>query len=196
MHRQQYLDALMNLAIDELRLTAQGKSTPDTRGKLPGEIKSGGRGSYEASKIIDTVLHTDIDGIVEVSDVAASTKPSGTPPDSKLHGASSRWARVPANEIKSWNKLEQKFRDIAVGNFDEHGHCKVPNCGFVSSSAEVQVDHFWTEYYLGEKLWDKVDQLSDPDIIDTVGPFLIEARKRAAQNAHHWIICGWLRSRT
>ena len=84
--------------------------------------------------------------------------------------------------------------------FDESGHCHIEqlcmydrtSCSFHAKNTDEAVDHLWAEYYKGERLWDHVRKLSDPAIAETVGPLLIEARKNAAANIHHWAIREWI----
>jgi hypothetical protein len=191
--RRQYLENLKLLTLSELKLTAEGKNVPDSRGRLPGEMKSGGHGSRELGNILDAELK-DMGG---PDSIATPVKPEGRSPDNpKLAGTPGRWMRVSAKELEKQSKLDENFRKITAGNFDSGGHCTVLNCSFTNSDSDAQVEHFRSEYYAGEKLWDRVDELADPDVAETLAPLLPEARRRAAANVHHWIICGWLRSRT
>ncbi len=207
--RRQYLDELNNMSLEELRLATEGKETPDSRGTLPGET-TGGFDGTKVEKIIEADVRATTGGQV---------KPDGRGSDDPTkRGAPSRWARVSANELKKYLNVEQKFRDMAKTwfasgpvneglkaiNHDSSvfGYCpclRTENvvCGFAAESEEEAVEHLWAEYYAGEKLWDRVDQLSDPDIADMVGPLLIEARRNAVAKAnHHLVICGWLNSRS
>jgi hypothetical protein len=197
-----YLDHLMTLSLDQLRLAAEGKNTPDSRGKLLGE-STGGRGSAEVETIIEAT-YQDLGGTEDNPRYATPTRPEGPSPDNPENaGKPSRWARVSAKELERHSNVEKKFREMATAMVDSNGHCHAPDwcmydrtpCQFVASSSDAAVEHLWAEYYAGEKLWDKVDQLSDPDIVDVVGPLLIEARKKAAKAIHHWVISRWLTSR-
>lgn len=190
--RRQYLEELKSLTLEELKVTAEGKKTPDSRGRLPGELNSGGVDSSKLGKILDTELK-EMGG---PNSIVTSVKPDGSGSDFSGIGAPSRWARVSTKELEKQSNLEEKFRRIATANFDSNGHCTVPNCSFSNSDSDAQAEHFWSEYYAGEKLWDKVDQLADPDVAEIAGPVLADARKNALANVHHWIICGWLRSRS
>ena len=190
--KRQYLEELKSLTLEDLKLAAEGKKTPDSRGRLPGELKSGGVDSNKLGTILDVALK-EMGG---PDSIVTSVKPDGSGSDFSGTGAPSRWARVSTKELEKQSNLEEKFRQIATANFDSNGHCTVPNCSFMNSDSEAQVEHFWSEYYVGEKLWDHVERLEDPDIAETVASLLAEARKKAAANVHHWIVCGWLRSRS
>jgi hypothetical protein len=190
--KRQYLKELKSLTLEELKLTVEGKNIPDTRGRLPGELKSGGVDSNKLGTILDVALK-EMGG---PDSIVTSVKPDGSGSDFSGTGVPSRWARVSTKELEKQSNLEEKFRRIATANFDSNGHCTVPNCSFTNSDSDAQAEHFWSEYYAGEKLWDKVDQLADPDVAEIAGPLLADARKNALANVHHWIICGWLRSRS
>src|SRR6266404_5665394 len=180
--KRQYLEELKSLTLEGLKLAAEGKNIPDTRGRLPGELKSGGVDSNKLGTILDVALK-EMSG---PDSIVTSVKPDGSGSDFSGTGAPSRWARVSTKELEKQSNLEEKFRQIATANFDSNGHCTVPNCSFMNSDSEARVEHFWSEYYAGEKLWDHVERLEDPDIAETVASLLAEARKKAAANVHHW----------
>jgi hypothetical protein len=185
-----YLDGLEQLSLEDLKLALEGKSTPDSRGTLPGE-SSGGKTGENAAKIIDA----------DTQPFATAVKPSGCSSEMLGNGKKDRWQRVPAKELEKQKDLEKKFKQMAEKTFS-NGRCRVPDwcmydktpCSFVALSPDAAVEHLWAEYYTGEKLWDQVDRFADPDIAHLVGPLLADARKNTWKATHHWVICNWLRS--
>ena len=188
--RRSYLEGLEQLSFEDLKLALDGKSTPDSHGTLPGE-SSGGKTGENAAKIIDA----------DTQPFATAVKPSGTSSEMLGNGKKDRWQRVPAKELEKQKDLEKKFKQMAAKMLSD-GRCHVPDwcmydktpCSFVALTPDAAVEHLWAEYYAGEKLWDKVDKLADPDIARLVGPLLADARKNTWKATHHWVICNWLRS--
>lgn len=191
--RRVYLDGLKRMTLSELTLALEGKSTPDSHGRLQQEITSGGRSNQQVADIIDR----------DSQPFATSVTPTGYSPTVRddgvgmLKGSTDKWRRIPSEEIKKLDQLEQRFREIVEGNteiiddrhtFDWDYRCQIPGCTFVGT-IEQALEHFWAEYYAGEKLWNYASTLSD---VDTVGTLLSEAKTNAAKNLHHWFICGWL----
>jgi hypothetical protein len=188
--RRSYLEGLEQLSLEDLKLALAGKNTPDSRGTLPGE-SSGGKTGETVAKIIDA----------DTQPFAIAVKPSGVSSEMLSKGKLDRWQRVPAKELEKQKDLEKKFKDMAAKMFSD-GRCHVPDwcmydktpCSFVALSPDGAIEHLWAEYYAGEKLWDNVDKLADPEIAHLVGPLLADARKNTWKAVHHWVICNWLRS--
>jgi hypothetical protein len=143
-------------------------------------------------------------------------KPEGAAPESFDTGDSTmdvadkpstnNGQRISTETWEKQKKTDEKMLALVHEAFDESGHCHVPNwcrydrtpCSFRANNSDEALEHLWAEYYAGEKLWDKVHEFEDPEIANMVGfetmiqPILIEARKRAVANVHHYVIREWL----
>src|SRR5437016_2084271 len=201
--RRTYLAELEGLPIEKLRLAMEGKNTPDTRGRLPGERSGEGERALGQSEIERIVAAQDRD------ENGRAVGPEGTGPASfdrpdETVDLADKWAqrgrRISARQLADQESTDNKLRALVSEVFDRFGHCHIESrcqydktpCTFVAKNHNEAVEHLWAEYYRGEKLWDHVNRLSDPDIADTAGTLLIEARKAAIANIHHWVIQQWL----
>ena len=211
-----YLAQLMTLAIGDLQLALETqKQTPDTHGRLSDERSGEGAramGQSEIERLIaakqhDSSLFEDEDQDPNMAG-GFKVEPKGAGPqsfdakDSTVDAADQAKTRprIPTIVLERQKKTNEKMLALVHQVFDESGHCHAPNlcpydrtpCPFVAKSDDEALEHLWAEYYRGERLWDHVRKLSDPAIAETIEPLLIEARKNAAANIHHWVIRGWI----
>jgi hypothetical protein len=217
-HRQErwYLGQLIDLPVGELRLALETeKQTPDTHGRLPGERSGEGAramGQSEIERLIAAKQHDSslFEGEDQDPRMAGGFKvePKGAGPqsfdakDPTADAADKPTARprIPTIVLERQKKTDEKMSALAREVYDESGHCHIGQlcaydktpCSFQAKNKDEAVEHLWAEYYKGERLWDRVRQLSDPDISEIVGPLLVEARKNAAANNHHWVIREWI----
>jgi hypothetical protein len=123
--------------------------------------------------------------------------------DSTVDVADKSGAHPPRIPTKTWEgqkKTDEKMLALVHEAFDEYGRCHVPDwcqydrtpCSFRAETSDEALEHLWAKYFRGERLWNRVRELSDPDISETLEPFLIEARKNAWANIHHYVIREWL----
>jgi hypothetical protein len=206
--RRAYHDALMELTLKDLQLAlATEKEAPDSHGRLPGETsgegpRSGGMSSFERQI---AAAERDRDG--------RKVRPEGAGPDvyeypntaDPADNEAPRGQRISAKELENEDRINAKFEALALEGFDEYGHCQIPSmcaydqtpCTFKAASLEGAIEHLWTEFRRGEKLWEHFNRLIDPAIIETTRPLLPDARKaRWAGRTHHWVITQWLKKRT
>jgi len=215
--RAQFHIYLMALPVEDLKLALETeKQAPDTHGRLPDERSGEGKrqfGQSEIERLLATRQHDSslFEGEDQDPNLAGGFKvtPEGAAPesfdtkDSTVDTADKPGAHPPRIPTKTWErqkKTDEKMLALVHEAFDEYGHCHVPNwclydrtpCSFRAKNTDEALEHLWAEYHQGERLWDHVEELSDPDIADTVAPLLAEARKKAWANIHHWVIRQWL----
>jgi hypothetical protein len=204
--RRAYHDALMEFPLKDLQLAlATEKEAPDSHGRLPGETSGEGPRSNGMSSVERQIAaaERDQDG--------RKVRPKGAGPDSFEHlntadpadNEAPRGQRISAKELENEDRINAKFKALALKGFDEYGHCQIPSmcaydqtpCTFKAASSEAAIEHLWTEFRRGEKLWEHFERLRDPDIAEMVGPLLTEARRKACANTHYWVITQWLKTR-
>ena len=217
-HRQErsYLGQLVTLPFGDLRLALETqKQTPDTHGRLSDERSGEGTramGQSEIERLIaakqhDSSLFEDEDQDPNMAG-AFKVKPEGAGPQSfdardltaDAADKPTTRPRIPTIVLERQKKTDEKMLALVKQVFDDSGHCHIEQlcmydrtrCSFRAKNTDEAVEHLWAEYYRGERLWDHVRKLSDPAIAETVGPLLIEARRKAAANIHHWVIREWI----
>jgi hypothetical protein len=211
-----YIAQLMTLAIEDLQLALETqKQTPDTHGRLSDERSGEGTramGQSEIERLIaakqhDSSLFEDEDQDPSMAG-AFKVKPEGAGPQSfdardltaDAADKPTTRPRIPTIVLERQKKTEEKMLALVKQVFDDSGHCHIEQlcmydrtrCSFRAKNTDEAEEHLWAEYYRGERLWDHVRKLSDPAIAETIEPLLIEARKKAAANIHHWVIKEWI----
>jgi len=212
--RAQYHSDLMGLSLAELYV-AIDDMPPDTHGRLTDE-RSGesGRkhGQSEIERLLsvrqhDSSLFEDEDQDPNLA-AGFKTKPEGAAPESfDMKDSTADIAdkpmtrpRIPAMVLERQKNANKKMLALVHEAFDESGHCHVPDlcmydrtpCTFQAKNTDEALEHLWAKFYEGERLWDHVEKLSDPDVADTLQVLLSEARKNAWANTHHWVVTQWM----
>jgi hypothetical protein len=210
-----YLEQLKALSLEELQLALEGKQTPDTHGRLPGERSGEGAramGQSEIERLIavkqhDSSLFEDEDQDPNMAEGFKVT-PKGAGADSfdakestaDTADKPTTRQRIPTMVLERQKTTNEKMLALVHEVFDETGCCHIEElcmydrtpCSFRATNTDEAVEHLWAEYYKGERLWDHVRKLSDPAIAETIEAILIEARKNAWANIHHWVITQWI----
>jgi hypothetical protein len=211
-----YLEHLKTVSLDGLRLALETeKQAPDTHGRLTNERSGEGNrehGQSEIERLLAAKQHDSSLFEDENQDPLLAggfkVKPVGAGADSfdrkdttadTADKPTSR-PRISAMVLERQKNADKKMLALVHDAFDDFGHCQVPSfcpydrtpCTFQAENSDEALEHLWAKFFEGEKLWDHVDKLADPAIADTLRVLLVEARRKAAANVHHWVITQWM----
>lgn len=210
--RIQYEAEIDGLSLEELRIALEGKSTPDSHGRLELETKSGGLSNEkvlnmreaglrgQGGKVTVESKEAGLYGEDSGARYATASKPDGVGPDDKANERKTAPKPFDTRAFDKQIEVSATF-DVLVAHYFESGRCvicyqfegKSSDKAFRSTSNADQVEHLRAEYRAGEKLVEKIDRLSDPDIVDMAEPILIGVRKARNANKHWYVVSEWLR---